>query len=646
MRSGGEAAKLADSYEGLWTIYQLFDVLDGSARSVTPEPIDDGVGVEFHKILANGDRESHSVKIQTPGNGWTLYSLTKKGGNGRSFLGDLLDKAASQPSAQARFVSEVSANTLRILCGEARRAPNAATFQTYVDIMEAQLRLDFRNYVVPLCQGDEGIAYDRLRRIDVSTYVRSDLLKVVHRAIASTFYRSDGQAIDVNGVRRLLAEFIIDSLRKPIDRPAILTRLAAEGMGETDWARDPIIQDLVKARNDVFLKHAKSQLINGRAIPRAEAFAAFKQITTQPGKFGMFIGVAGLGKSCATAELIERLIAAGIPCLALRMDVPTDEITAAGLGRKLQLPASPVDVLNGMADGQLSVLILDQLDALSLASGRNQNLWAVFDDLLYEIRSCKNLKVWLACRAFELEHDHRLRRLAEEEKASRTLIAPLEVELVKLEIQKASVDPSTLGSAQLEMLRTPMHLSLYLESEPAGKPPFQTVQELYDRYWERKRDLVGQRLGRDPRWNEIIDILSERLARGQTVPAETLDDAFPNDVRAMVSEHVIVEENGSYRFFHDGFYEYAFARRFVGRGKDILTDLLLAGEQELVVRGPVRQVLIYLRTKKNAAYLFQLKQVLHEQKVRTHIKQLILDWMRTFTDPTPAEVEILELNVV
>ena len=47
---------------GLWTIYQLFDVLNGEARSLTPEPLEDSVGIEFHKILADGARESHSVK--------------------------------------------------------------------------------------------------------------------------------------------------------------------------------------------------------------------------------------------------------------------------------------------------------------------------------------------------------------------------------------------------------------------------------------------------------------------------------------------------------------------------------------------------------------------------------------------------------
>jgi len=111
MRSGGEADKLANRYEGLWTTYQLFEVLRGDALSLTPEPLEEGVGVEFHKKLPGGVRESHSVKIQTPGNGWTLTMLTRVAHNGRSFLGDLIGKTMADPVARAYFVSGVTARS-------------------------------------------------------------------------------------------------------------------------------------------------------------------------------------------------------------------------------------------------------------------------------------------------------------------------------------------------------------------------------------------------------------------------------------------------------------------------------------------------------------------------------------------------------
>jgi hypothetical protein len=298
-----------------------------------------------------------------------------------------------------------------------------------------------------------------------------------------------------------------------------------------------------------------------------------------------------------------------------------------------------------MAEGGLSVLVIDQLDALSMASGRNHNLWVIFEDLLEEVRSCPNLKVWLACRLFDLEHDYRLRNLVQREKAHRVSMTPLTLELVKLEMRKANVDPGTLGSKQLEMLRTPMHLSLYLESEPAGKPPFQTVQELYDRYWDRKRDLVAERLGRSPCWNEVIDLLCDQLTSGVGASADLIEDTYPEDVRFMASAHVIVKENFSYRFSTRDFSTTRLRAIRTAWPGACLTIYCYLAIRVLLSCGPVRQVLTYLRTRNRTVYLTQLSQLLTEPKVRAHVQRLILDWMSTLPDPTSDEAVFLKLDV-
>lgn len=291
-------------------------------------------------------------------------------------------------------------------------------------------------------------------------------------------------------------------------------------------------------------------------------------------------------------------------------------------------------------------MAVDQLDALSFASGRNQNLWAVFDDLLFEVEKYPNLRVWLSCREFDLEHDHRLRRLVEQDNAHRIPLALLDVDLVKQEVAKSGVDPATLGAGQLQLLQTPMHLSLYLEGKPAGRPPFYSVQDLYDRYWEHKQDIIKERLGTAPKWTQVIELLCDELSRRQTLsaPAHLLDDALREDAHAMASAHVLVKENDTYRFFHEGFFDYAFARRFVLRGHRLLDLLLKGGEQHLFRRAQVRQVLTYLRGHDRQRYEEELRQVLYEPNVRVHIKKLVFDWLRTLPDPTAEEAHILKLN--
>jgi hypothetical protein len=475
MRSAGEADKLANAYEGLWTTRELFDVLDGKALALEIEPLIDGEGIEFIKHLARGASEHHSVKIQTPRNGWTLAELTKPHKKTkRTFLGDLLSKTSADPRAFGIFVSQVSANALRIICEDARVSPDLKSFQLRLGGSAERIG-DFRKYVLPICAGDSSRALDELKRIRVDTITNDHLLKEVERDVARSFYRPDGAPLDVSAVRRLLAEFILDSVGKRIERQAILDRLEKDGVREAAWARDQVILQIVAERNETYRIHVTQQLINGNQIPRREAGEAFDFLTSKaPEKFGGFVGIAGLGKSCATAELLQRLQAAGVIFIALRLDVQTEAMTARGFGQQMGLPTSPVDVVAGIAEGGPCVLIIDQLDALSFASGRNQNLWAVFEDLLFQVQKYPNLRVWFACREFDLENDHRLRELVTRERAKCVRLALLDMETVKQEVNKAGVDPAIFGPAQLELLRTPMHLSLYLEGNPAGKPLFNT----------------------------------------------------------------------------------------------------------------------------------------------------------------------------
>jgi hypothetical protein len=123
MRRGGEADKLGNAYEGLWTVYNALDVLRGRAREITVEPLQNGEGVEFVKVRNDGSPEFHSVKIQTTKPVWLLSMLTAKDKNTRrSIFGDLVTKLQKDTHTQCRFVSEVTANPLRLICEDAALA--------------------------------------------------------------------------------------------------------------------------------------------------------------------------------------------------------------------------------------------------------------------------------------------------------------------------------------------------------------------------------------------------------------------------------------------------------------------------------------------------------------------------------------------
>ena len=77
----------------------------------------------------------------------------------------------------------------------------------------------------------------------------------------------------------------------------------------------------------------------------------------------------------------------------------------------------------------------------------------------------------------------------------------------------------------------------------------------------------------------------------------------------MASENVIVFQAARVSFFHEGFFDYSFVRRFIGRGGS-LEQLLTDGEQHLFRRPQVRQFLAYERSLEGSRYLTNLEAVL------------------------------------
>ena len=64
-RPGGEADKLGNRYESLWTVDAALDLIDGEYQDLTVEAVgDEAAGVEFVRTTRAGVHEYHSIKRQ------------------------------------------------------------------------------------------------------------------------------------------------------------------------------------------------------------------------------------------------------------------------------------------------------------------------------------------------------------------------------------------------------------------------------------------------------------------------------------------------------------------------------------------------------------------------------------------------------
>ena len=635
-RSGGEANKIGNLYEAIWTVDKVIDVFKGAFKAITVEPFgEESLGVEFYLETNDNKRQFHSVKRQKTGGDWSIADLCRQRKTGRSILGDLFNKLLAYPNAETRFVSSTGANELRELSERANHSSSVFEFRR---ILPPKLRKEFCQRIVPLCSSDEEFAFAALRTLEVIPRGHNDLVRTVEQRISEHFYRTDGSALKPDDIRRMVAEFILDHFRARINADCIRQFLQAKGIGNRDWKTDLSVNQLVRKINQRYREVTEFELINSTQLTRNIVEHILSTLCNTDSRGALLVAPGGFGKSCVLAQCLSHLSVKGTPYICLRMDSLDPCNTTRQLGEQLDLPASPAIVLAGIADNAPSVLVVDQLDAISLVSGRNPSLWEVFGELRKEAQSYPHMKMILACRDFDLHHDHRLRGLGYSQSGfTKHTLEKLDKTDILESLRKAGQAQFKSTEQQFEILGIPFHLLLFLQGDPTRR--FNTVGELYKRYWRRKRQNLKERLGRESHWDCIIDALTGRMSEQQVLFANKLVvDKWTEDAEAMISEHVLVEdrERSQYRFFHESFFDYAFARRFCAKG-GVVVDFLVSTEQHLFRRAQVRQILAYRREEEFDQYLTDVREIFESTKVRFHIKRMVASGFGQIDKPTLEE---------
>jgi hypothetical protein len=640
--AGGTADKLGNRYEALWAFDRLLSVVDGRAAALTLEPLDsdESRGIEFVVCLADGTSEYWSVKRQTTkAAGWTLAVLAAEDERGRSILRDLLGHVERSSTNRAVFASTLGARDFEEL--KAYSSTSAALDARLK--RSTDLQRDYRNYLLPLCSNDSERARAFLLRASTHAVDEAHLRQQTDVLLRKTFYVHGGGPLDAVAVRGHLAELLLDRIHQPIDRGTILQTLRANGVCLREWALERTVTDRVDSIRLEYLQPLLSQRINGRflELPASEPIVGHNGL---PASSRILVsGSAGGGKSTTLASVLERLAASQVPVLPVRFDqLPDGILTTTELGSKLLLPESPVLVLAGLAAGKPCVLFVDQLDAVSLASGRRAELWSLFEGLLRESERFPEVSVIVGCREFDLEHDHRMRGLKSDgTRFTLVTLKALSAEQVDEALTTAATDPRAVASSLKPVLFVPLHLSMFLNLRPADRISIRNRDELFDRFWTDAERRSDQRLGHKAAWTQVIDKLANWLSVNQqlSAPRFVLDE-FAADAAAMASEHVLVLAEGRYRFFHESFFDYAFARRFAA-GTRTLVDLLLSGEQHLFRRAQARQVLAFLRSQDPPRYLAELELLLGQSHIRFHIKRVVLQWLSTLPDAQHEEWAVL-----
>ena len=231
-----------------------------------------------------------------------------------------------------------------------------------------------------------------------------------------------------------------------------------------EWDRDQNISALVSDLNQAYLSGIQPVGIGEDIIPRTEVDAVLAAFDVHSVRTVIASGKAGVGKTSVIFQIVERIKDRGWPMLTLRVDRLEPSPTPHQLGISIGLPASPVSVLAAIAEGRDCLLVIDQVDAVSQASGRNPEFFDCISAMLRQAGEHDNMRVLSACRKFDIDNDPRIRDLTKEGGIAKEVSVELfSEETVKEQLVKLGIDPSMFGIKQIQLLRLPLHLRLLSE---------------------------------------------------------------------------------------------------------------------------------------------------------------------------------------
>ncbi len=631
---GGPADKFGNIYEALWGVVGMSKVLGGQADAIRiEEPGTDGA--EFY-LERDGIKEHWQAKRQVLSQKtWSLKLLKTEG-----ILEFFWHRANAGESCV--FASISDAPELRGLsenAGDAQDWPEfqntflaAACWKKHFNELEKHL-----NYPA----GKDVFAF--LRQVQVKDAGESVLEDLLLPIFKSMFTGSPYTVLT------LLRDLYIIRVHHKLTAGDILKYLESpHGITMRSLPVSKELRDSLQGITATYTAGQRAKLIRGRCIPRQTATDVVERIKSSERSLDILITAsAGGGKSAGLLQVVEGLVAIDIPVLAFRLDRIEPVASTEALGQKLNLPESPAIVLSQCHPNQAVVLVIDQLDFVSATSGRHPDFFEVVAALAEEVRgmrASRQIHLLMACRQFDFDNDSRIRRLLPANE-SPVLLALLSDEEVRNEIQADGGEPAKLTIKQIDLLRLPQNLALFIDSG-LGKenaPTFITQKELFDRYWDTKRRAVNERRPQDSaQWGKVISKLTEEMSLSEelSVPKGRLDEFSPEFLDVMVAEGVLCVEGKRYGFGHESFFDYCFARN-VAAGDIEFVAILENDQQELFRRAQLRQVLVYLRDDDFSRYLLNVEQALASQHIRPHLKLLVLELVAAFPAPRDDEFNVL-----
>ena len=268
------------------------------------------------------------------------------------------------------------------------------------------------------------------------------------------------------------------------------------------------------------------------------------------------------------------------------------------------------------------LLIIDQLDVISISRGLNTNSKSSIFALLKELNN--KIPFIITCRDFDFKEDNEIKKFitTEENNINKLILNDFNDNQINEYLNRIGVE-NNFNKEQRKILSNPFNLNILKNlKEKDYDLKFNNLYELYNEYYSHKRQIIQSKFPNQ--WSLIFDKIFRVFEKNREIYI-SLDelDEFSEVIELMISEGLFIKSNQKIRFAHNNLLEFFFVKHFISSEKN-LYDYLINGSQDLFSRFIVTSVLKYEKQHKYSNYISNVKRILNEQKIRNHIKAIVL----------------------
>lgn len=482
---------------------------------------------------------------------------------------------------------------------------------------------------------------------DLKTVLESITIKKIIPQDLDTLLNADG----LQSIIKTFFEvrMVVDS--EPVEK--LMEELKKEGEYRTtsNIPVDVILQKFDHVSHYLTDYNSSLEGVDNSHIERKETNDLLQWIKSPLGKdeqpVVLLVGGAGSGKTVILKDVFLKLKETSGPAIALKADRLYAE-SIVDLQNKIDLEDAFEKVVRTLSEvSERVVVLIDQLDALSQSLSAKREYLDAYNLLVRKLIAIDRVRVVISVRAYDLDYDNEL-KFYKNQKSFK--VGLLDVGQVTQVLAKLGIRENEVPGQLLNLLQTPHNLNVFCKVYDS-QTNFQSITTLHDLY----ESLWDQQIAKVPttspassdKCTNLVFAIAEQMHEEQRIstPSKSFSRSFKDEFDYLKSSEIITETEKEIQFFHQTFFDFAFAKQFVQNGNSV-KSYILENNQGLFIRSSLKMIIGFLREQDHTAYIKALEIILPSSRYRFHIKLMLLNLLGFEDAPTIKERQLVILYIL